>query len=143
MEESSPEKVREKRLRGLASKRGLRLSQCLSPGTHVTSECAYTLNDERDERGSEGRMSLDEVEMYLSTIGTAEVWDDAATPCRHNQVMAIIEMTDGNLVAVHESVQQVKDRLDAADALAVFSGANGALAPINPAFVVDVRERVE
>jgi hypothetical protein len=50
-------------------------------------------------------MSLDEVEMYLSTIGTAEVWDDAATPCRHNQVMAIIEMTDGNLVAVHESVQ--------------------------------------
>jgi hypothetical protein len=54
--------------------------------------------------------------------------------------MAIIEMHDGNRVAVHESVEQVKAALDTATKFAQFSGTNGAIAQINPAFVVDVRE---
>jgi hypothetical protein len=54
--------------------------------------------------------------------------------------MTIVEMKDGNLVAVHESVEDVKATLDTAGKFAQFSGTNGAIAPINPAFVVDVRE---
>lgn len=58
--------------------------------------------------------------------------------------MAIIEMHDGNLVPVHGSVGQVRMQLaDAPGDLTVFSGANGALAPINPAYVVAVREPTE
>lgn len=53
--------------------------------------------------------------------------------------MALIEMQDGNFVAVHEPAELVQTRLAAADLLAVFSGTNGALAPISPACVVDVR----
>jgi hypothetical protein len=57
--------------------------------------------------------------------------------------MAIIEMSDGNIVAVRETVEQVRAQLEAAVHFVRFSGANGALAPINPAFVVDVRDSDE
>lgn len=57
--------------------------------------------------------------------------------------MAIIELKDGNLVSVHESVEQVNDQLAAATMFAQFSGTNGATAQINPAFVVGVRESAE
>jgi hypothetical protein len=57
--------------------------------------------------------------------------------------MAIIEMRDGNIVAVRETVEQVRAQLEAAGEFAMFSGTNGAAAPINPAFVVDLRDSDE